>query len=396
MNNDDEIQIVMFECTGGDPRLNLDETISITHVQFHPSVTVVNDRSFVCCRLREVVLNEGLQKIGYKAFQNCELLQSINLPSTVIEIGEGAFDGCYNLRKVVLNDGLKTIEKAAFRSTSLQEIVLPSTVAEIRASAFVDCRSMSKVVLNEGLTVIGGKAFQHCTSLESVIIPSTVTNIQNGAFNKCRNLSKLTLNEGLKLKQIGVKAFENCQSLEVVSLPSTLKEIRQNAFGLCSNMRVVTLHEGLKGTIIEKNVFQNSPLESFKFDYTSARLNDIIQSGHWVGIERKIDNMRHVELSGSELLISVADIDMSSTWWVTVKERLDPVINLITYYETKAATSLFELALWKAKIKISQVEDTSTQGGRDACRIEVPGPVKDVILQYLANDDDLFAGCYRI
>ena len=109
MNNNDDEKTVMFEYTGGDPRLNLDERISITHVQFHPSVTVVNDRAFVCCRLREVVLNEGLQKIGYKAFQNCELLQSINLPSTVIEIGDWAFDGCYNLRKLVLNDGPQTL-----------------------------------------------------------------------------------------------------------------------------------------------------------------------------------------------------------------------------------------------------------------------------------------------
>ena len=45
---------------------------------------------------------------------------------------------------------------------------------------------------------------------------------------------------------------------------------------------------------------------------------------------------------------------------------------------------LFELALWKAKI--DQVDDVDEITSRDAYRIEVPGPVKDTILQYLDED----------
>ena len=45
----------------------------------------------------------------------------------------------------------------------------------------------------------------------------------------------------------------------------------------------------------------------------------------------------------------------------------------------KEATTLFELALWKEKI--NQAEGIPIN--RNACRIEVPGPVKDTILLYL-------------
>ena len=45
----------------------------------------------------------------------------------------------------------------------------------------------------------------------------------------------------------------------------------------------------------------------------------------------------------------------------------------------KEATTLFELALWKTRI--DQAGDVN--GNRNAHRIEVPGPVKDTILQYL-------------
>ena len=54
----------------------------------------------------------------------------------------------------------------------------------------------------------------------------------------------------------------------------------------------------------------------------------------------------------------------------------------VKYYEMKEATTLFELALWKAKT--NQVEDDIDPIDRDSFRVvEVPGPVKDAIMQYL-------------
>ena len=79
--------------------------------------------------LREVVLKEGLLKIGGGAFQKCTSLLSIEFPSTLAEIGSdahnfqfpadteidhrvddgmtGAFSKCSNLSEVVFNDGLR-------------------------------------------------------------------------------------------------------------------------------------------------------------------------------------------------------------------------------------------------------------------------------------------------
>jgi len=65
--------------------------------------------------------------------------------------------------------------------------------------------------------------------------------------------------------------------------------------------------------------------------------------------------------------------------------RLDEIVSLIVYYEMKEATTLFELALWKARIDQT---DMSNPADRTASRIEVPGPVKDTILQYLLSSDD--------
>ena len=51
------------------------------------------------------------------------------------------------------------------------------------------------------------------------------------------------------------------------------------------------------------------------------------------------------------------------------------------YKDLKEATTLFELALWKAKI--DEVDDPID---REACRIEVPGPVKDTLFSYLEGE----------
>ena len=68
---------------------------------------------------------------------------------------------------------------------------------------------------------------------------------------------------------------------------------------------------------------------------------------------------------------TVAEID---------KEKLNSVEGLIRYYEMKEASTLFELALWKARIDDADISNTTN---REACRVEVPGPVKDTLIHYL-------------
>jgi len=61
--------------------------------------------------------------------------------------------------------------------------------------------------------------------------------------------------------------------------------------------------------------------------------------------------------------------------WNRVKLHLSRIVKVIRYYEVKEATTLFELAMWKAKINQEEAQPIN----REACRIEVPGPVKDII-----------------
>ena len=51
------------------------------------SVTEIAEETFKYCRkLKSVVLNEGLRKIGRHAFYACESVESLSLPSTVTDL----------------------------------------------------------------------------------------------------------------------------------------------------------------------------------------------------------------------------------------------------------------------------------------------------------------------
>jgi len=85
------------------------------------------------------------------------------------------------------------------------------------------------------------------------------------------------------------------------------------------------------------------------------------------------------EREGGEIYIPV-EVTRRRDSWKGLKQRVDQIVKCIKYYEVREATTLFDLALWKAKI--DQVDDT-TSLDRDACRVDVPGPVKDAIMQFL-------------
>ena len=87
---------------------------NVTHVRFHPSVEDFDSDAFEDRKqLREVILNDGLKEIADYAFMGCKALQSINIPSTVTNIGMNSFSSCSGLRDLVLNEGLLRIGEQA-------------------------------------------------------------------------------------------------------------------------------------------------------------------------------------------------------------------------------------------------------------------------------------------
>ena len=80
--------------------------------------------------LINVVINDGLVKIGTLAFSYCTSLESIVLPSTVKYIGEYAFGDCDKLVSVILPTGLTTICKSAFEGIKKKDFYFDGSQAQ--------------------------------------------------------------------------------------------------------------------------------------------------------------------------------------------------------------------------------------------------------------------------
>ena len=298
-----------------------------------------------------------------------------------------------------MNEGLQKIGDSAFyKCESLEIISLPSTVTEIDCCAFGHCTHLREVMFNEGLQKIGYSAFYECESLEIISLPSTVTEVGDVAFGRCTHLREVMFNEGLQ--KIGDSAFYECESLEIISLPSTVTEVGDVAFGHCIHLREVIFNDVPQ--VIAADAFDRcESLECAKFPSVSKRINNLIESGQTLNgqtdIEWEITIYEYFEWGGDELFVSPEAINDEN--WVMARidprlilaarritrRNLDRLLDWISHYELKESTTLFELALWKARIEeMGAVTDEE----RSACRGEVPGPAKDAILRYLQQTSD--------
>jgi hypothetical protein len=208
----------------------------VHHIRVDPSVRRIRRKAFQSCfNLKTLQLNEGLEVIGQDAFNNCDCLYKVTIPSTVYDIKRGSFYECCNLLEVNIPDGLQIIGARAFAGCSnLMRIKIPSAVNEIRTGAFCDCRALAAAEFSEGLQRIGVYAFGSCFKLESVWIPSTVREIGERAFQGCTSLISVAIEDGLWF--IENSTFQGCNSLRMIRIPSSVRIIDSYAFCWCHNL----------------------------------------------------------------------------------------------------------------------------------------------------------------
>ena len=103
------------------------------------------------------------------------------------------------------------------------------------------------------------------------------------------------------------------------------------------------------------------------------------RSCHWEDFEVKLNEVRGVVQWESDKLF-VSRPTHHNYWNNYVRWDLGRITRLVSYYELKEATITFELALWKIKLDEAVIGNNTN---RNDYRMDVPGPVKDTILQYL-------------
>ena len=270
-----------------------------------------------CSLLTYVNFPKTLQIIGTEAFASCTSLENVDISEcTSLEtIGSYAFNAC-RIKSIVLPEGLKTIEAAAFADCKkLTSVTISSTVQSISSYAFLNTPWIEElteepyVIVGDGVLLkcnekpedgtidlsgkgiksIAGSAFEnasydesagynskygykYASSLTSIEIPEGVTEINAGAFYYCSSLKEIKLPS--TLETIGADAFHVNESgsthVSIVNC-TNLKMIGVNAFYGCGGMKAedvkFTSDIGYVGT---DAFFQTNFLNSFWDSHTSS------------------------------------------------------------------------------------------------------------------------------
>ncbi len=177
--------------------------------------------------------------IGAKAFENCEVLETIEIPSTITSIGESAFSGCKNLSYVTFSEGLQTIGKNAFLNcSSLDNVWIPATVTKLEEACFSNT-GLTSIFVPKTVNTMGYSVFKNCTLLKSVIFKASVSVLPISTFDGCFFLESIFLIEGIT--KINNLVFNNCSALESITLPTTVTEIGTSTFFGCHKLKTMDM-----------------------------------------------------------------------------------------------------------------------------------------------------------
>ena len=234
----------------------------------------------------------SVTKVANRAFANCNSLESISIPGTVLQIGDTyysdnydyggylPFYNCTALKSVRFEDGEQGLVLGAaynhrdskycrglFSYCPLEEVYIGRNISYQNHSdddtfenapnyygysAFYNQTKLTKVTISPAVTEIPAYLFYKNASLTMTSLPK-VKEIGESAFQECSKLTTLNLGEDLQV--VGSDAFNGCKNVTKLTFPDATTTIGSRAFQDCSRVTEVTVGKGLKS--IGANAFLN-------------------------------------------------------------------------------------------------------------------------------------------
>lgn len=146
---------------------------------------------------------EGVETIAYNMLEGSELI-SIILPSSLKEIGEGAFETSRKLKNITIPAAVEKLGKKSFAECEALESIEfaeGSQLKEIHFKAFSKT-AIKQISLPDGLTMLKDEVFADISTLESITFPASITDWGFGVNDwgntttpivRCKNLKNVIL-----------------------------------------------------------------------------------------------------------------------------------------------------------------------------------------------------------
>ena len=230
----------------------------LSGVTMPTTITEIKDEAFQGCGLHSFVIPDHVKRIGYRSFSDCHQLQSITIGDGVEYIGESCIAYCSQLTDIVIGQNVKFIGKYAFSQDNISSIVVPGSVTYMDYGVFYECKSLTQCTLNEGLQLIGGYTFAFCTNLSSVNIPASVMTIGEGVFD-----NSYIYNNSANWNN-GILMIDGCivgANIHPNAIPDNTRLIADGLFFKAGNNNILDLTDFVLPESVEqvgKDVFMNA------------------------------------------------------------------------------------------------------------------------------------------
>ncbi len=179
------------------------------------SVTKIAYGAFSRCdTMKNVTLPKKLTTIESMAFSDCFSLSEIFLPERVENINPSCFIGCSALRSISVKNSsfLKSVDGVLYSHDMIDLILcppgkdgivtVPGGVVNVLNGAFDGCAKLESVVFPDSLKYVA-RSFSNCASLKNIELPDNQTIIEYGTFAGCSSLEWIYLPNNVVIIQDG-------------------------------------------------------------------------------------------------------------------------------------------------------------------------------------------------
>lgn len=330
-----------------------------------PEIVSYDGEDFPVIRLGNGLFAKDTNHERHREESRNELLKSVVLPPSLIEIGDDAFKACVKIKSVDIPDGVRSIgDYAFFDCESLLEFRISqnSKISYIGNSAFESCRNLKKFRIPDGLRILSPALLYDCGELDLIITENS--QLEELCCQSLRGVSfEQPLNLPVTLKRLEDIVFceggtsivhfdENCPITEIpdwlnaakgvvrsINIPNNVKSLREGSYSI-DNLSYLYVPSNV--TRIDRNalefgkqcsevpfiVFGNdtdiSAYSEDAFGSVAGRMKAKVPSSKLAEYKRLWPNIRFIEQDVETITLNAFELSLSVNSSYRLKASVTP------------------------------------------------------------------------